>query len=709
MVRSSRHDTRHCTSLWLALTLTSACAPVEKVPDTGEPVAEELPEVEGEVEEEDPVEPAPSRHEDHVPEWERTPTPSAWLEALAAEEALVVAARGAPTIHYALQRWDGAGWLEIGRLSGDELWIGDPVPEDTLLRAEKVLRGETTPPFEPIAVSLSWEEEEEGDLPLLLEGDDLELELALTELPEPGLGRAALHVWLEIEGDPLYLPEGCLDEDCWSEEHQPWLQSDDLALMDRRQLVSFEVPARGPVAATLHAELSLEREGEQIAVASDERSFVLLGGRWRWGDLHAHSRWSNDGCEDPDTLCGPRGAEPAEDFFSNAVDVGLDFAAITDHAEWDWYWPDGAEGDPISVWDGQAGTAAAAVDTLVLPILGYEWSHGSELMEGAHRRGSHRTVLLSDASACESYRIGGLYSEDAWTPEKGDWYFTSDNAYRADSVADLWTALDDADTICGTELRWVTFAHHSAYEIPQATDWALSENQPDRETLIEIFSEHGLSECLDTSEDGCDFGLNERQTYYPDGSAQAALDAGFQLGFVAGTDSHDARPGSLDDGPGEVAWWRDSDGDGIDDTPTVQFSDGGLTGALISGELDVDRLFDALEARMTVATSGPRPELRLALVGLSGQVYPPGATVSVSDSPFSILFELEDAVDATTGATLDRVDQIGPGGEVVRSGSDRVLELGWAPESGDWTYLRLRYLYEDGTEARVWVSPFFAE
>ena len=39
---------------------------------------------------------------------------------------------------------------------------------------------------------------------------------------------------------------------------------------------------------------------------------------WVWGDLHAHSNWSYDGCEDPAALCAARGEAPAADFFQAA-------------------------------------------------------------------------------------------------------------------------------------------------------------------------------------------------------------------------------------------------------------------------------------------------------------------------------------------------------------------------------------------------------
>ena len=52
-----------------------------------------------------------------------------------------------------------------------------------------------------------------------------------------------------------------------------------------------------------------------------------------WGDLHAHTNFSHDGCEDPDTDCRADEDEPAELTFSRAEAYGLQFTSITDHAE----------------------------------------------------------------------------------------------------------------------------------------------------------------------------------------------------------------------------------------------------------------------------------------------------------------------------------------------------------------------------------------
>ena len=428
-------------------------------------------------------------------------------------------------------------------------------------------------------------------------------------------------------------------------------------------------------------------------------------GRWVWGDTHAHSGWSFDGCEDPDQLCASRGATPASDFFAVALENGLDFAALTDHAEAGAWSPDGADGDAFEIWQGQAAEGAG-----VLPILGYEWTGRRDDEKRGHPRGSHRTVLLDNPSSagdasCEAARIAGFVLDGgARTGPDGIALYTGVEEDPVEQVSDLWRALDDAAEAC-PGLGWLTFAHHSAYTNPQVTDWSLRENRPDAENLIEIASEHGSSECVDTSRDGCDWWINQDQGYWPDGSVQAALEQGFMLGFVGGTDSHDARPGSLEDGPGPVAHLEDGE-------VRRQFARGAITGVFLEGDEgegppSLNALFDALNARHTVASTGPRPEMTVSALGADGQSYLPGEVLPPSAFPAELHLELGE-LDPTS--TLISVSAIGPGGEILAESAENPWSMSWDGRPGDQVYLRLRFSRaEDGDEDRLWISPWFAE
>lgn len=430
-------------------------------------------------------------------------------------------------------------------------------------------------------------------------------------------------------------------------------------------------------------------------------------GRWVWGDLHAHSGWSFDGCEDAERLCAPRGAAPASDFFANAADQELDFAALTDHAEAGAWLAEGEGGAARDVWQGQVDAVAAAQGGEVLPILGYEWTGRRADERRGHPRGSHRTVLLGGADgACLEARVGGFALEGGarLAPDEVALY-TAAEVDPVEQVSDLWRALDEAAEAC-PGLRWISFAHHSALVNPQVTDWNLKENRPDRESLIEIASEHGSSECLDVSSDGCGWWINEEQGYWPDGSVQAALAQGFALGFVGGTDGHDARPGSLEDGPGSVAHLEDGE-------VRRQLTRGAITGVFLEGDTAgegppaLDALFDALDLRRTVVSTGPRPDLEVYALGDDGQIYLPGEALPPSALPAALHLDLG-ALEP--GAALLAVSAIGPGGEILAESAESPFRMTWDGRPGDALYLRLRLSRADGDdEDRIWVSPWFVE
>jgi len=443
--------------------------------------------------------------------------------------------------------------------------------------------------------------------------------------------------------------------------------------------------------------------------------------QWFWGDLHAHSGWSYDGCEEPDDACTHLPAGPGSDFYAEAAEAGLDFAALTDHAEADYYrfaaddlHPTGGTYD---VWQGQELLASQADGGPVVPILGYEWTAAKDEAHGV-TPGSHRTVLLADTQACGAYRIPGSWlPEDGFVPEQGDRRFIQEQAPDRTTPPELWAGLYQAALSPGcTSVRWLTFAHHSAYVVPQATDWAVASNAPLSEQVVEMYSEHGSSECRDTSKDGCGWALNDAQGYLPSGSVQAALDRGYALSFVGGTDSHDGRPGSLADGPSAVAHWAEDS-----ESPQRQFTGGGLTGLLAPAPLGRDGIFDALQARRTIATSGPRPQLVALATGQDGTAYLPGAPIPRWNLPAGIVLVLGD-LDPRGGRSWDDygdvlVERVTDGGRVVAWGAGTAFGDRWDPPSDEsWTYLRVRIAVKGPVmatdpkqgEERVWISPWFA-
>ena len=446
-----------------------------------------------------------------------------------------------------------------------------------------------------------------------------------------------------------------------------------------------------------------------LATGCSPASSLLTGlpdGVWYWGDLHAHSAWSWDGCEEWQTDCAVTGSGPGEFFFEHAEDNALDFAALTDHAEADRYYPDGLDGEALGIWAGQQALVQQAQGGAMIALLGYEWTAFREARQGNRLEGTHRTVLLSDPSACAAYRVPGWSLPDGQKAhDVGEKVYTQDEPDYAETPAELWSALTAAGEIC-EPVRWLTYAHHPAYEIPQVTDWTLAQNNPEQEQVVEIYSEHGSSECIDLTDEGCSWRVNAAQSYYADGSIQAALAEGHRLGFVGGTDSHDSRPGSIADGPSHIAHWLDEDGDTEPDTPKEHFTAGGLTGVWLDADrsLSAENILETIASRTTAATSGPRPSLIAAAAGQDGQLYPPGSILPRSAMPADIVLEV-----TAPGADYDEIiiERIGADG-VLTSDSALTLTDTWRSSEGDWTYMRIRYR-TGSDEERVWLSPWFEE
>lgn len=439
---------------------------------------------------------------------------------------------------------------------------------------------------------------------------------------------------------------------------------------------------------TLRADIALE----DVALASMEAEVLLLGRRMMWGDLHAHSGLSHDGCEDNSRDCAAREATPAADFFALARSASLDFVALTDHAELTQY----TLGDQsFDIWDVQQATVQQA-DGLVT-MLGYEWTYARPGLSGGHK-----TVLLEEVESCDSRRISSLADTEDTDHPSGALYHTP-NLNAALSNAELWAMLAESAEDCDSAGRALTFSHHTAWTPPEMVDWTdpVNEPDPDFEPVVEIHSEHASSECADLDAEGCDWGVATDRVHYPEGAVQTALAQGYRLGFVGGTDSHDGRPGSTEDGPSCIGR-LDDDGQLI-----CHEQDGALTGLLArAGDLDRGALLDHLFARETAATSGPRLPLRVALVTADGAPHLPGAAVAAGDARLHIALDADDL----GGLELIEAALLTPDNQ-TRAWTDTLpAVLDVALDSAETAYLRLR-LWDptEAVEQRVWLSPWFAD
>jgi hypothetical protein len=555
--------------------------------------------------------------------------------------------------------------------------------------------------------------------PLVLVDESLVLSLASLD-PEAGLAVArgdwvvrrsrpadALLDWL----DPDCLDRDALDGACWTPE--PWALPGS-ALGDGATpaltLPPYRPDDEGVVVERVGLYLRLEDAAGATVLAGGEIEVAFAGHRLFWGDLHAHSNLSMDGCEDPDAGCASRGASAGADFFANAVAAGLDFAAITDHAEYDLLSVEG--GPEVDLWEETIALVQAAEQPGFVPILGYEWTHrikASDVLEEGDDPedfadgfvAGHRNVLLNADSACADYRVSSRVS-DPYVKAGTDYaYSVREGAVVADSLEALYDTLEAAAEACG-ELEVISLFHHPAYLTPNPVSWGLEDNRAwlERQVLVEIASEHGSSECRDPERAGCGFWVDpvgDTNAYVSWGSIQEALHQGYRLGFAGGTDAHDGRPGSLDDGASYTSQtWGDAH--------PMQFS-GSVTGALLAGDLSRGAIWEALASRRTIASTALVAEASVLAVGVDGSAWLPGEVVPADRFPIRLMVVIQPAA----GDRLELVEVVEPsGGAVLASGAEQRLELLIEDPGGPAVYLRAR-LERDGAEQRLWVSPLFID
>lgn len=344
---------------------------------------------------------------------------------------------------------------------------------------------------------------------------------------------------------------------------------------------------------------------DPVPLASSPLEPLLFAGyAWYAGDVHAHTgvsgdaeSWSPHGCAD----CGR-----FDQVFAAARGEGLSWLAIPDHVNG---YPAATAQDFDALWDAVLG---ADGDGLVTVPAAEVWFRGPSGALG------HKTLLMfgDDLAAVELADLqpapGG--GEDV-TSCDAVWAWASGLSARIGPVA--------------------LVPHHPAGNHPMPTDWtcASAEWQP----AVEVYSEHGSS--FAAGDDRPRAGITAA------GTIEAALDpagAALRMGFVAGTDSHDTRPGDT--------CVRDF-------VRTNQPYGGGITVVRTDEDLGFDRaaVGDALRERRTVATTGPVVAFDLAWV--SG-----GVTLGGLGDDVTLNGDLEATVTFpdVTGTAVTRVELVGP-------------------------------------------------
>jgi uncharacterized protein (TIGR03382 family) len=378
-----------------------------------------------------------------------------------------------------------------------------------------------------------------------------------------------------------------------------------------------------------------------------------------WGSIHEHSTSSR-----PDYL-----ATPDELYLTMLAEADLDFGAVTDY---DWSlvrgtWLDAAvAANRFHCPSGRAGcyddvenepgfeALATLGDRPFVTLLAYEWNNNAPTPEqpGQDQYG-HRNVYWMPAepegdypqqadAVCEPGPdcISLVPSGEGESDEREDWA-----SYH--EPCRLWEGLLEVAEASGATA--LTAPHHPALSVtgwqgeavdgrrhPTSTDPAyspeacgLDADDPVAEGLVELYSVWGNHEhaALDAIEEPAD-GLVDPERSVREGLLSLA-GPGRRLGFLASGDSHHGRPGS----DAVPSWLLDPEGDfhsyqfscAPEADCELRFGHVGLVAALVpaAGERSEDLtragIFEALQARHTVATTGERFTLTVSVI-VDGQV-----------------------------------------------------------------------------------------
>jgi hypothetical protein len=408
-----------------------------------------------------------------------------------------------------------------------------------------------------------------------------------------------------------------------------------------------------------------------------------------FGDLHVHTLYSAD-AHIFGTRVDPRGAydfarggtvtlpdETEAQTRTARIDRPLDFAAVTDHAEFfgevyicatpdtpghddpmcellrqadgqdrflttvRWLFPAGIPNPPPS----HAFCFAAGVDCDAAAVSA--WREMQAAAEGAYDRSaacSFTTFVGYEHTASPLGRH--LHRNVIFRNEHVPAFAASQlETHAGGTPQGVWSAIEADCLEAGAGCDAVVIPHNSnlsgGEQWLDPADAAEAARRQAREPLVEIFQQKAGSECrfdrlagrgLGTADELCTFEQNLVPHEFPD-TAPPPIDEyprrnlvrnvlkdglafeerlgvnPFQLGFVGGTDTHNATAGNT-----EERGWEGGQGDN-DAGPAVRIADelrtnpGGLT-VVWAEENSRDAIFTALQRRETYATSGTRPVVR---------------------------------------------------------------------------------------------------
>lgn len=430
-----------------------------------------------------------------------------------------------------------------------------------------------------------------------------------------------------------------------------------------------------------------EESGE---AAAPPGPIIASSYRFVFGDLHVHTGASGDGCssdvaELPNDTCGA-----LADLRADALAAGLDFEALTDHTDGPKLWK-GAEGS--TAWRATVDAAFAASDETFVALPGAEVSTTVTGAEGESEELGHKSLLFFGDEA----QLAGLTREDA-TPNQG----SGTDVGSCQHIAE-W-ALRLQDRVGPLAL----VPHHTATVQPMATDFSCF-----AEGFIpgvELYSHWGSSRIVDAERPDYDQPVaasGGEPELVPSGATQFLLTAypSVHVGFLGGTDAHATHAGNVCRTHHE---------------PGAEEFSGGLTGAWFPEDEAFDRtqLHDAIRARHTLVTSGPRVPAFVRVLDAAGETIALAGDEVAAAAVSSLRVEVSGPIaeEVTAAWAITAGEGIGTEAKVAMAPDGGGWSVPWAPKPGHFVYVMLELSGPlshpegcvdgglDDTE-RVWVSP----
>ena len=386
-----------------------------------------------------------------------------------------------------------------------------------------------------------------------------------------------------------------------------------------------------------------------------------------YGELHGHTWLSVDARQS--------GSGGPDEYYPYARDVaGLDFAALTEHDS-----PGGISDNP-DLWRKVCALADAHHDPgRFVTFKAFEWTSG----EGHHE--ALRDLLgLDKARFHEDRRAWGhrnVFFPTAEVPAHLPSHLDAD----ADEPHELWAFLREHDALA--------VPHHPLGGPVPAFKW--ESYDPEVEGIVELYSAHGNSEATDAP-----YPLYNAYTEAEVGTRHAvvdALDIGYTFGLIGATDTHMGWGGNGTTTP-EAARPEQ-----LIDFLHQRYGSAGAKGGGLAGvyapELTRASLWEALRARRTFATTGPR---MVAWLEAGGHFM---GSVAGHAGPEPV----EVRIGAEGTADLVQLELVSNGGEVLHrwppEARARSVEATWTDPrpltESRWYYLRVTQA--DGELA--WSSP----